>query len=130
MDDAFYVEGTGSSLLLEGLSLERNVVPTTPWNGVSVRTGAIARINESSISDNVAMEFGVVAFDSRGVWISDSFLNRNAGSVRVFLDGDACHLCTDQVMAHPSVFSPPGRGNINQCSHLCHHGCRSQPEPR
>lgn len=81
MEDAFYVEGVGSTLLVDGTFVQNNTNQTVPWRVVSVRTEAIARVSASSISDNTAVEFGVVAFNST-VSIEDSFISRNSGSVR------------------------------------------------
>jgi ABC-type glucose/galactose transport system permease subunit len=80
--DAFYVEGMGSTLLLETVKLEQNKVQTDPWSGVSVRMEAIARIRKSSISDNTSVKFGVVTFQSTA-HISDTLISRNVGSVRL-----------------------------------------------
>jgi hypothetical protein len=79
--DAFYVEATGSSLLLETVTVEQNKVQPDPWSAVSVRMGALARIRHTSIVDNGVVEFSVVAFQST-VYLSDSIIARNEGSVR------------------------------------------------
>ena len=75
------MEGIGSTLLLEKVRVEQNRISDNPWSAVSARMGSIARVSETSISDNASVEFGVVAFDS-SVVIIDSFIERNEGSVR------------------------------------------------
>jgi hypothetical protein len=80
MTDAFYVEGKGSTLLLDGVVIERNQMPSDPWTAVSARTEAIAQISASAIANNSGLEFGVTAF-SATVTIQDSFIQRNVGSV-------------------------------------------------
>lgn len=80
MTDAFYVEGKGSTLLLDGVIIERNQISSDPWTAVSVRTEAIAQISKLSIADNSGVEFGVTAF-SATVNIQDSVIQRNVGSV-------------------------------------------------
>jgi len=81
IEDAFYVEDIGSTLLLERVVVEQNRFSSSPWSAVSARTRSIARVSATSISDNTSVEFGVVAFDS-SVVITDSFISRNEGSVR------------------------------------------------
>jgi len=80
IEDAFYVEDVGSTLLLESVTIEQNRISANPWSAVSARTGSIARVSKTSISDNASVEFGVVAFDS-AVDVTDSFISRNEGSV-------------------------------------------------
>lgn len=80
MENAFYVEDIGSTLLLEGLVLEQNDEQKIPWTAVAARTESITRISSSSVSDNKAVEFGVVAINSI-VTIEDSFISRNIGLV-------------------------------------------------
>lgn len=81
IEDVFFVEDVGSTLLLDGVMVVENQVQTVPWNVVSARTKAIARVTETTISDNMAIEYGVVAFDA-SVTIMDSFISRNSGTVR------------------------------------------------
>jgi hypothetical protein len=81
MKDTFYVEQEGSTLLLDTVIVNENQAQTTAWHAVSVRTGAIAQITECTISDNTALEYGVVAFDAT-ISIADSFISRNSGTVR------------------------------------------------
>jgi hypothetical protein len=82
LSDAFYVEAAGSTLLLEAVTVEQNKVQTDPWSAVSVRMGAVARIRHSAMVDNGAVEFVVVAFQST-IYLSDSTISRNDGSVRL-----------------------------------------------
>lgn len=79
--DAFYVENSGSTLLLEGVRVEQNRVQNTPWSVVAARSGSIVRVLETIIAENNAVEFGVVAFDSTVV-VLDSLINGNVGTVR------------------------------------------------
>jgi hypothetical protein len=85
LKDAFYVEQEGSTLLLDTVIVNENQAQTTAWHAVSVRTGAIAQITESTISDNTALEYSIVAFDAT-LSIQDSFISRNSGTVRVDVD--------------------------------------------
>jgi protein-disulfide isomerase-like protein with CxxC motif len=78
--DAFYVEGIGSTLLLEGVTIERNQIPSDPWTAVSARTESIAQVSKSTIADNTGVEFGVTAFGAT-VTIQDSLIQGNVGSV-------------------------------------------------
>jgi hypothetical protein len=90
MDDAFFVEGDSSTLLLDGLIVEQNTAQSTPWSAVAVRRKAIARITGSSIADNDAVEFGVVVFDSTTI-IQDSQISQNTGSVSTGTDVTAMY---------------------------------------
>lgn len=80
IDDAFYVESIGSTLLLEGTKIEQNRFQANPWSAVSARTGSIARISETLIADNASVEFGIVSFDS-SITVTDSFISGNVGTV-------------------------------------------------
>lgn len=80
IDNAFYVESIGSTLLLEGTTIEQNRIQTNPWSAVSARTGSIARVAETSIADNASVEFGIVSFDS-SITVTDSFISGNVGMV-------------------------------------------------
>ena len=80
ISDAFYVEGAGSTLSLEFVTVEQNTAEA-PWSAISVRAGALAVVSETSISNNSAVEFVVVVFNSI-VTITDSFISQNTGSVR------------------------------------------------
>lgn len=80
IDDAFYVESIGSTLLVEGTKIEQNRIQTNPWSAVSARTGSIAKVSETSIADNASVEFGIVSFDS-SITVTDSFISGNVGTV-------------------------------------------------
>ena len=80
IDDAFYVESIGSTLLLERTKIEQNRFQANPWSAVSARTGSIARISETLIADNASVEFGIVSFDS-SITVTDSFISGNVGTV-------------------------------------------------
>jgi hypothetical protein len=119
MEDAFYVEDVGSTLLLEGMAIEQNNMQTVPWSVVSVRTNAIARVSESSISDNTALEFGVVAFSST-VSIQDSFISRNSGSVSC-KDRTFWMNSLDKELIPTYEITFPGTTRYNKRTRLCNH---------
>ena len=80
IEDAFYVESIGSTLLLEGTKIEQNRFQANSWSAVSARTGSIARVSETSIVDNASVEFGIVSFDS-SITVTDSIISGNVGTV-------------------------------------------------
>ena len=81
MADAFYVEGEGSTLLLEDVNIVRNQIQADTWSAVAARAGAIAQISNITIAENTGIEFGVVSFNSM-VTIQDTIIRQNTGSVR------------------------------------------------
>lgn len=80
MEDGFYVEMAGSTLLLEDVTVEQNLLQSAPWSAVSARMGAVARVLASTIQNNAAMEFAIVSFDS-SVSVSDTTISQNSGVV-------------------------------------------------
>lgn len=81
MADAFYVEDTSSTLLLEDVNIVRNQIQADSWSAVAARAGAIAQISNVTIAENAGVEFGVVSFNSM-VTIQDTIIRQNTGSVR------------------------------------------------
>jgi protein-disulfide isomerase-like protein with CxxC motif len=80
ISDAFYVEGEGSTLLLEQVTIERNQIQADPWSAVAARTNAVAQVSNITIAENTGVEFGVVSFNSM-VTVQDTIIRQNIGSV-------------------------------------------------
>jgi hypothetical protein len=119
MDDAFFVEGDGSTLLLDGLVVEQNTAQSTPWSAVAVRRKSIARITGSYIAENKALEFGVVVFDSTTI-IQDSQISQNTGAVSK-CNGVTAMFNTNllQNLTHFTFATGPFKYHKRTC--LCHH---------
>jgi hypothetical protein len=96
MSDAFYVEDQGSTLLLEGVIIERNQILGEPWSAIAARTNSIVQISETTIADNTGVEFGVVAFAAM-ITIQDSFVRQNTGSVSYELRFKSCKTMVDTI---------------------------------
>jgi hypothetical protein len=79
MEDTFFAEGAGTSLIVGDTRVENNVNPTS-WNVVSVRSGAIGRVTESSFTDNTGIQSGVSATSVGSVvTLLDSLISDNSG---------------------------------------------------
>lgn len=122
IEDAFYVEDVGSTLLLESTTIEQNRIQSNPWSAVSARTGSIVRVSETTISDNAAVEFGIVAFDSSAT-IIDSFISRNEGSVSgffVLFIGNVFPI----IEAILTALNNCSTGiHYHKCTSFCNYGC-------
>lgn len=79
--DAYYVEGEGSTLLLEQVVLERNQIQGDPWSAVAARTMSIAQISNIVIAENTNVEFGIVSLNAM-VTVQDATIRQNIGAVR------------------------------------------------
>jgi hypothetical protein len=85
LEDAFFVEDESSTLSINSVLLEQNS-PTdatgaaTRWSAIVARTRATATIEDTTISGNSQLEFGVFAFSS-AVTITGSTLSGNIGVV-------------------------------------------------
>lgn len=104
VEDVFFVEESGSTLLVEDTSIVENVGQSTAWSGVFARTGSIARVSRTNISRNSNVEFGIVSFDS-SVTVFNTLIEDNTGVVST-----GCHsfltLCSDLKVPRVLPFSP------------------------
>jgi hypothetical protein len=82
ISDAFYVEDEGSTLLLEGVTIERNQIQADPWSAVAARTNSVAQITSTTIAENTGVEFGIVSFNSM-VTVQDTIIWQNTGTVSI-----------------------------------------------
>lgn len=86
IEDAFFVEDESSTLSISSVLLEQNN-PTdasgagSRWSAIVARTRATASIEDSAISGNSQLEFGIFAFSS-AVSIARTSLSDNTGVVR------------------------------------------------
>lgn len=79
MQDTFFAEGAGTNLIVSETAVENNVNPTS-WNVVSIRSGAIGRVTESSITGNTGIQSGVSATSTGSVVsLLDSVIRDNSG---------------------------------------------------
>lgn len=79
MEDTFLAEGAGSNLIVSETVVDNNVNPTS-WNVVSVRSGAIGRVTESSFTGNTGVQSGVSATSTGSVvTLLDSVISDNSG---------------------------------------------------
>jgi hypothetical protein len=79
MQDTFFAEGAGTNLIVSETAVENNVNPTS-WNVVAVRSGAIGRVTESSITGNTGIQSGVSSTSTGSVVsLLDSVISDNSG---------------------------------------------------
>jgi hypothetical protein len=128
MSDAFYVEDQGSTLLLEGVIIERNQIQGEPWSAIAARTNSIVQISETTIADNTGVEFGVVAFAAM-ITIQDSFVRQNTGSVSYELRFKRCKTMVDTISHFLKSVLLLGIYGYAECTRFCNHRCSDNYEP-
>jgi hypothetical protein len=86
LEDAFFVEGVGSTLSVVGTSVNRNqIADLSAWSIVSAQSQAIATITDSSFSENRGVEFCVSATLGATITVKDSDISENRGVVSTIM---------------------------------------------
>lgn len=102
VEDVFYAEGTGSTLDITDTLIQMNELETGAFTGMSLQAGALGSMTGSVISDNTAIEFGVVASASQ-VSVTESIFSRNIGAVSVAWSSHL-HRNTVSLLSNQAVF--------------------------
>jgi hypothetical protein len=82
VDDAFYVEGDGSSLSLSEVEVSGTQVNAPlSWTAVAVQSQAAATVDKVTIAGNEGLEFGLSATLAGVISMKDSIIENNQGVV-------------------------------------------------
>jgi hypothetical protein len=82
VDDAFYVEGDGSSLSLSEVEVSGTQVDAPlSWTAVAVQSQATATLEKVTIAGNEGLEFGLSATLAGVISMKDSVIENNQGVV-------------------------------------------------
>lgn len=82
MRDTFFVEDSGSSLMVTGSLISDNQIVSNTWAGYTVLRGATATVTGSTLSGNSGLEFGAAAGgEGSSLTMTDSIISGNTGSV-------------------------------------------------
>lgn len=81
MAEAFLVTGAGSTLSMSGVSIIDNVIESTRWSGVVVRSGALANVDTFTFARNTRVGFALSSVDvGASLYVSNSMITDNTGT--------------------------------------------------
>lgn len=116
MQNAFFVEGSGSTLSVAGTTVSRNVInPPLSWSIVLARSQATATITSSTFSQNRGVEFGVSAVLASRILLKDSNILGNRGSASLNITTAPVFAISDsQISVEETIFRENGDFSVRQ----------------